>query len=192
MAAETSSAVLSLLGKPFPGGPSSAVELEQQQNTFLAKAVAAVLIALTSVHAAPQSWIGSAAQTLLPLLRHPVLQVSTKKALEAALQVRNRNTPAFSSAAAAAVVVAAAVEASVSPAPSGAFDPAVASAAAAATPSALAGASSRDSMALRIVLCASLHAAESAVCSFFFFFPFFPSRTPRSTFVFVFVKDWLV
>ncbi|CDJ47586.1 hypothetical protein, conserved [Eimeria brunetti] len=91
VAEETSAAVLSLLSRPFPRDPFSAVKLEQQQTTFLEKAIAAVLIALTSVHAAPQSWIGSAAQTLLPLLRHPILQAPTKKALENTLQSLDSN-----------------------------------------------------------------------------------------------------
>lgn len=91
VAEDASSTVLSLLSKPFPGCPSPGVELDQQQSTFLSRAVAAVLIALTSVHAAPQSWIGSAAQTLLPLLRHPGLQTPTKKAIELTLQVHSRH-----------------------------------------------------------------------------------------------------
>lgn len=89
VAEETSTAVLSLLTRPFPPNSTSPLLSQlQQQDTFLSKALAAIILALTSVHAAPQSWIGNAAQALLPLLRHTVLEGPTKLALENAVQVR--------------------------------------------------------------------------------------------------------
>ncbi|KAL8432054.1 hypothetical protein Efla_003495 [Eimeria flavescens] len=84
-AEEAQGLVVSLLRRPFPSGVPAAAEGDSA-NSFLARAIAAVLVALTSVHAAPQSWIGSAAQTLLPLLRHELLGATTKKALEAAVR----------------------------------------------------------------------------------------------------------
>ncbi|OEH76191.1 hypothetical protein cyc_06986 [Cyclospora cayetanensis] len=83
---ETSAVIMSLLSLPFPPPCPSKGGGKQPPSSFLAETIAAVILALTSVHAAPQSWIGSAAQTILPLLRHSILEVATKKAIETALQ----------------------------------------------------------------------------------------------------------
>ncbi|CDJ65113.1 hypothetical protein, conserved [Eimeria necatrix] len=92
VAEETSTAVLSLLTRPFPPNNTAPLLLQlRQQDTFLSKALAAIILALTSVHAAPQSWIGNAAQALLPLLRHTVLEGPTKLALENAVQALDSN-----------------------------------------------------------------------------------------------------
>lgn len=87
-AEEASQTVMSLLGRPFPRQGAFPSEGEEPQ-TFLSQLVAALLLALTSVHAAPQAWVGNAAQTLLPLLRHPMLQLPMKKAIEAGVKVRS-------------------------------------------------------------------------------------------------------
>ncbi|KAL8427223.1 hypothetical protein ACSSS7_007814 [Eimeria intestinalis] len=85
VAEEAQASALALLRRPFPSGVLAAAH-DKDLNCFLSRAIAAVLLALTSVHAAPQSWIGSAAQTLMPLLRHPALGVVAKKALEASVR----------------------------------------------------------------------------------------------------------
>lgn len=87
-AEDASQAVMSLLGRPFPRQGVFPSEQEEPQ-TFLSQLVAALLLALTSVHSAPQAWVGNAAQTLLPLLKHPILQLPMKKAIEAGVKVRS-------------------------------------------------------------------------------------------------------
>ncbi|PFH34590.1 hypothetical protein BESB_066230 [Besnoitia besnoiti] len=85
-AEKTQQAVLALLLRPPPVAFSSSDDPPQPEKQSYATVTIRVIVhALTSVHAAVQSWIGNAAQALLLLLHHPVLAEQSRVALESAV-----------------------------------------------------------------------------------------------------------